>query len=184
MIKVKLLGILGQNFIRELELDIKSAAEAVRALSANFPGFSQYLANSERTGINYKVYTRQENIISLSEKDLSQPISQLLIIAPVVAGSGGIGRIIAGSVLLAAAFVMPASLSVLGLGLSSTTVGLIGAALILGGISSLLTPKVKKTYLIDGQTNTTGQGNPVPLCYGRLIVGSQVISAGITTFNY
>jgi predicted phage tail protein len=67
----------------------------------------------------------------------------------------------------------------------------IGWGLVLGGVSSLLfTPKThdpaaterpenKPSYAFNGPVNTTAQGNPVPVGYGRLRVGSQVISAGL-----
>ena len=35
----------------------------------------------------------------------------------------------------------------------------------------------------DGAVNTMGQGGPVPLGYGRLLVGSQIISVGFSTNN-
>jgi predicted phage tail protein len=37
----------------------------------------------------------------------------------------------------------------------------------------------KASYNFNGPINTTAQGNPVPLGYGRKIVGSAVVSAGI-----
>ncbi len=40
------------------------------------------------------------------------------------------------------------------------------------------------SYTFNGPINTTAQGNPVPLGYGRMIVGSAVISAGITADDY
>jgi predicted phage tail protein len=42
-------------------------------------------------------------------------------------------------------------------------------------------PANKPSYAFDGAVNTAAQGNPVPICYGRLIVGSQVVSAGLVT---
>lgn len=68
----------------------------------------------------------------------------------------------------------------------------IGASLLLGGISQALTstPSTsnqtveavsnRPSYAFDGAVNTAAQGNPVPVCYGQLIVGSQVISAGLS----
>ena len=35
--------------------------------------------------------------------------------------------------------------------------------------------KKKVSYLFDGPTNAANEGGPVPVGYGRLIVGSQVI---------
>ena len=35
------------------------------------------------------------------------------------------------------------------------------------------------SYNFNGPVNTTAQGNPVPLLYGEMFVGSATISAGI-----
>lgn len=68
----------------------------------------------------------------------------------------------------------------------------VAAAVTLGGISSIIAgsptapsfqsserPENRPSYLFSGAINTTQQGNPVPIGYGRLRVGSQVVSAGI-----
>jgi len=67
-----------------------------------------------------------------------------------------------------------------------------GVSLILGGVAELIFGKNtsdgttenannRPSYAFGGAINTIGQGNPVPILYGRLEVGSQVISAGIST---
>jgi predicted phage tail protein len=75
-------------------------------------------------------------------------------------------------------------------GAAMTKIGLIGGALILGGIAQLLTPVPKiggaeddprKSYSFSGVQNVSRQGVPVPIVYGEMIVGSIVISAGIST---
>ena len=65
--------------------------------------------------------------------------------------------------------------------------------MVLGGVVQLLSPQQsydsassvspenKPSYNFNGPVNTTAQGHPVPLCYGRMIVGSAVISAGLET---
>lgn len=61
-----------------------------------------------------------------------------------------------------------------------------GASLVFGGASLLLAPSIdgsggdeEQSYLFDGAINSTKQGTPVPILYGRLIVGGAVISASI-----
>lgn len=65
-----------------------------------------------------------------------------------------------------------------------------GAVLALGGVIQMLSPQQRglsaqdgpengASYNFNGAVNTSAQGNPVPLLYGRMIVGSAVISAGI-----
>ena len=68
-----------------------------------------------------------------------------------------------------------------------------GISMVLGGVVQLLSPQQtydsaaserpenRPSYNFNGPVNTTAQGHPVPLCYGRMIVGSAVISAGIET---
>jgi hypothetical protein len=72
----------------------------------------------------------------------------------------------------------------------------LGVALVLSGVASMIagTPKTLSTdsqaaqeadklasYQFSGPVNAAGQGNPVPVVYGELIVGSQVVSMGIRT---
>ena len=115
---------------------------------------------------------------------------------PVVAGAGGkVGQILLGAALIAASFVMP--LGAFGFGsavlFGTTTVASlafsVGVSLALGGVAQMLAPQPKfdgpqeeqqPSYVFNGAVNTTAQGQPVPVGYGRMIVGSAVISAGIS----
>ena len=65
-----------------------------------------------------------------------------------------------------------------------------GVSMALGGVSQMLSPQQRglsandgpdngASYNFNGPVNTSAQGNPVPVLYGRMIVGSAVISAGI-----
>jgi predicted phage tail protein len=66
----------------------------------------------------------------------------------------------------------------------------VGASLMLGGVSQLLSPQRQggaqqrpedtPSYAFDGPVNTTQQGLPVPVAFGRCLVGSAVISAGLS----
>lgn len=42
-------------------------------------------------------------------------------------------------------------------------------------------PDQRTSYLFDGAVNTVAQGGPVPIIYGRMRVGSVVVSAGINS---
>jgi hypothetical protein len=63
----------------------------------------------------------------------------------------------------------------------------VGVSLALGGIAQMLAPQPKfdgpqeeqqPSYVFNGAVNTTAQGQPVPVGYGRMIVGSAVIIGG------
>lgn len=186
---IKLHGWLGKTFGHTFTLDIASPAEAIRALCAIRPKMSQVLAQDKE---GFTIWIEEENI---SEEGLKNPFSakEVLHIVPVIAGAKeGVGQIILGIVLLATAFFTMGT-SLLGQGLLYEVVmtGLttMGTSLVLGGISTMLfappkmesAEKVENTpsYAFNGAVNTLQQGNPVPLLYGELIHGSQVISAGL-----
>lgn len=196
---VKLLGELGKNFGKEFKLDIKNPAEAVRALCVNFPDFERHLIESEKRGVAYKVMVGKA---SIKLNDLMNPSGKDEIkFVPVIQGAGGdAGKIILGAALITAAIMMPTSIiaieAALATGISVTTMAsytfAVGAMLALSGAAGILTPKQdaspqdlnnspdnKPSYTFNGAVNTSAQGYPVPVGYGRMIVGSAVISAGI-----
>jgi predicted phage tail protein len=62
----------------------------------------------------------------------------------------------------------------------------LGASLMMSGASMLLAPTIEgsagneeQSYLFDGAVNSVKQGTPVPILYGRMMVGGSVISASI-----
>jgi predicted phage tail protein len=214
--EVKLYGALAK-FVgqRRFLAEINSAGEAIRMLLANFPGLEQHMADQ-----HYKVIV--DNYDSELE-EINNPASQRIQIVPVLGGAGGgAGKIVAGVALVAAAILLaPAGAAVLGIagagGGAATAAGFtlgiaaanlaatVGVALILGGVSQLLSPTPQlgqigpasqslggrntttegtemdpqESYSFSGIQNTSRQGTPVPVVYGETIVGSVVISAGI-----
>lgn len=180
---IRLYGKLGAQFGRVHRLAVQSTAEAVRALCVLVPGFERELMTSRDRGIAYACFLGKDNIgndqlaLSGGEDDIR--------IAPVLAGAkGGVLQTILGITLIAAAFLFAPNLLVAGLMINA------GVSLIAGGVMQMLSPQQQKlstgdspdnqaSYNFNGPVNTTAQGNPVPLLYGRMIVGSAVISAGI-----
>lgn len=183
---VRLNGELGKKYGRVHKLDIRTPAEAVRALCANYPDFYADLIASSEKGVAYKCIVDKEQI---GEDMLNYPMSRSFSITPVVTGAGKIGKIILGVALIVAGLTLKIpTLTVNGVALfSATTVVMLGVALTLGGIAQLLAPvpknedgKKQDNGIFDGPVNVTAQGAPIPIGYGRLIVGSVVASAGIT----
>ena len=184
--KIKLYGKLAK-FVghRILEADVATAAEAVRFLVANWPELERHMADQ-----HYRVSV---GTYDLDLEELHDPAGQQEIkIVPVMAGAGATARIIAGIALVAFSLLLPGVGAAIG-GALMTKIGLIGGALILGGVAQLLTPTPRvptgpdtqndprKSYSFSGVQNTSRQGVPVPIVYGETIVGSVVISAGIDT---
>jgi predicted phage tail protein len=172
---------------RVFKADVANPAEAVRFLIANFPALERHMADQY-----YKVHVSDRALeLGSAPDELHLPIGQqeTISIIPVMAGAGATGRIIAGIALVAFSLLLPGVGAAIG-GAAMTKIGLIGGALILGGIAELLTPVPKiggaeddprKSYSFSGVQNVSRQGVPVPIVYGEMIVGSIVISAGIST---
>lgn len=184
-----LLGELGKRYGRKHMLDVKSPAEAVRALCANFKDFAAFVSASADRNVGYRVLNKREEV---GEDELHNPASQRITIAPVVAGAGGtVGKILLGAALIAASFLVPglAAVTLFGSTTLATVAFSVGVSLALGGIAQMLAPQPKfdgpqeeqqPSYVFNGAVNTSAQGQPVPVGYGRMIVGSAVISAGIS----
>jgi predicted phage tail protein len=176
-----LLGELGKRYGRKHLLDVKSPAEAIRALCANFKDFAKFVSTSQERNVGYRVINVRD---SVSADELHTPAGRSITIAPVIAGAGGgLTNIILGATLIAASILLPP-------GPWTQPLMTIGAAMALGGAAQLLSPvpkldansgeEIKQSYVFSGAVNTTSQGQPVPFGYGRMIVGSAVISAGIS----
>ena len=186
MREIRIYGALAKFLKRRVfRAEVASAAEAVRFLVANFPAVEQHMA--ER---HYRVSLGERD---LAPEEIHDPAGQQVIkIVPVVAGAGAAGTIIAGVLLIAAAFLVPFAAAVIvpGLTIGGALIG-VGTSLLLGGVAQLLTPTPttatgvdspndpRKNYSFSSIQNTSRQGTPVPVIYGETIVGSVVISAGI-----
>lgn len=197
--KIILTGELAKRYGREHSLAVNTPAEAIRALCTNFPDLYGFLLSSEQRNVGYKVTIDKDLMESTDQIPL--PFSKTMRIVPVIGGAkkGGLFGIVLGVALIAASFYLPGAALVPALGAASPSFASIafgiGTSMVLGGISSILAPQPKSaagaaevtnlpSYTFNGPLNTTAQGNPVPVGYGRMIVGSAVISAGISADDF
>jgi len=137
----------------------------------------------------------------IDEKQIHFPVPGDIKIIPVIAGAkSGFFKVLFGAALIGLSFWNPAS------GLMTSTFGAtsislssiafsVGTSLALGGISQLLAPSPKSaapvdapnnlpSFAFDGANNSVVQGNAVPVGYGRMRVGSTVISSGLSVENF
>lgn len=177
MREIRLYGHLGQRFGKVFKFDVKTPAEAVAALRANLDGFTQYLCKFSAPGYHVMVDKR-----GLSAEELAHPCGAGVIkIIPAVQGAkrAGVFQTILGFTLL-----------VVGIMTQNPALIISGVAQMAGGIAQMLArppkrdpgddPRNRPNYAFNGPVNTTAQGNPVPVCYGELMVGSQVVSFGLS----
>lgn len=187
--EIRLYGELGRRFGRVHHFAVQSTGEAIRALMANFRDFEHAMVHSAP---GYKVWQGTERLASAD--DVHRPCGgrEIIRIAPVVAGAkSSWGQIIIGAVLIASSILLGPQMAAAGYGFIASAAGTIGASLVLGGVAQLLTkrpdltagnePQSSPSYVFNGAVNTSAQGHPVPLGYGRVRVGSAVISVGVST---
>jgi len=192
--EIRLYGHLGKKFGRVHYLAVQSVSEAIRAFCANYKEFEKDFVGDKAY---YRVWVGTERLQEAKDASLPSSYKEVIRIAPVVHGAGGddLFGIILGVALIAFSGPIGGALAgtfgATAAGITSFVTSL-GVSLILGGIASMLAPSVdapdpqerpenKPSQVFSGPVNTTAQGHPVPIGYGRLIVGSAVISAGINT---
>ena len=191
---IMLYGPIGAKFGRVHRYNVSSPVEAIKALSATLDGFKQSFID----GGHYKILIGGKSSVNLEES--VYPVSEMetIRIIPVVAGAGGLGKAILGVALVVASgglafgtagsLLCAASSSAITM---ASIVGQIGISLAIGGVSELLfspqgsggsqeQPENKPSFMFNGAVNTVKQGNPAAICYGTMMAGSQVISAGLS----
>ena len=174
---VMLAGELGEKYGTHHEYyNLRTPADAIKLLCSNFPQLQRDLMISHHNGVGYKLIQAGA---AMGYDELHLPFgSKPMILVPVIAGSGGsTGQILAGVGLVTAAIVLgPLGGGFLGLGAgiggggvvgvgfltagASTVIGSIGASLILGGVSNLLSPQPEMPKLSGRRMETTNFNGP------------------------
>lgn len=204
-------GAAGQMFGGPFNLDVRSPSEAIRALSKMIPGFIEHIKSHDWRIIRgpTKSAIREGRDTSEEELQIGLGRHQELHVIPVIggaAGKSGIGKIVAGVVIIVASVFTAggAAMGALGaaaaagagaLGISASSIAMFGASLLLGGISQMLAgnPKSAKVdtkedstqrtnTLFNGPVNVGELGQAIPVVYsgdGGVLVGTVVGSAGI-----
>lgn len=177
MIEVRLHGPLAEKYGAKHNLDVATPREAVWALVANHSDFHKDFLQTERWAFLVDGDWRH------GDQALTFPCSKEVDICPVIEGRAFLGAMFIG-------FLIP---SIAGTATASLLGGLLIAGLLLG-VSLLFAPKAPKkpeaddhdkddNYAFNGPDNITAQGTPVPIAYGRVHVGSVVVSAGLELDN-
>lgn len=180
MATVLLYGHLAKKYGRRHEFQISNPAEAIRALKANYPGFEQDVLGH---GGGYHLLVGYESRMGERLGDVMSE-REVIRVVPSVAG--------AGIETMAFWFFANTSLGVAASWVAGALVSIAISVALSSIASSLLAPdspdsegveraENKPSYLFDGPVNTTAQGHPVPVGYGRLRIGSQVVSVGLST---
>jgi predicted phage tail protein len=194
--KLKLYGDLAEHLeVKEIEIDVATVAKSIQCLLAYHPKAESYMMNRY-----YRILV-DERPTELEELHYPAGRGDIKIVPVITGESGrGLGSILLGAVFIGAAIFAPGAgfaFGEAGIGFMATgaapsafmaAVGNIGIALVLGGISQMLTPTPEtpeedpeNSFAFNSPVNTARAGLAIPLIYGERLVGSAVISAGIRT---
>jgi len=182
---IYLSGALGKKFGKKHTLDVESIGETIRAFKANFGAeFNNYIRDkyySIHHGEDLKTaetFDKKEQLSMTFEK------GDFYIVPRIEGAKSGFVPVFIGAVLITAGIV--ANVYFPGNPISPYLISA-GIGMMLGGVAMLLTPvptvenygemEDKKSFIYSGPVNSTEQGHPIPLVYGRAIVGSTVIQA-------
>ena len=191
MVNVRFYGSLKQ-FGSEFRLDCQTTAEIVQALTSQIPKLRQFIQQglfTVRVGRDYFDNRYLEQGLSHKLKD-----DATVHFTPVLKGSkrGGLFGVIAGVAIIAGAIALGPLAGIISTN-AAWIVGSVGASLLLGGVAQMLTkmPEMKmgtekekkQSTAFSNLSNMTAQGKPMPLAYGRIRVGSLIISQGIETMD-
>jgi len=178
MTDVILHGALGRRFGKHHRFFVKKPIDAVRALMANKKGFHKISRQWGREGKFYEIICDGKLIETEGEAMLDGGYRSIHIV-PIIIGTGNALKI--------------------GLGIFFVVIGVVfgqgwlvmaGISLIVGGVMGYLFPPTMaspsfssspntKSFLFSSLQNSTSRGAPVQIGYGRLKVGSQVISTAL-----
>ncbi len=165
MKKVFLHGELGSKFGKEWDLEVGSPLEAVSALFANNSKIEKYLHDKEKKGIYYGVKrTKQGEFLTGNEFSLNTGANIHFI--PIPKGAGFVGTL-------------------------AMTAATTAASVWLQNKMNKNMERNDKTleiqtesFLYGGKDNRYKQGSTVPLGYGRMKVGTNVISSSVVNYEY
>lgn len=191
---IKLNGLLGKEFLSELQADVHTVREVINFLCCYFENFKHYVLGTDWLySIIIKAPSWQREIDENSP-ELLLPITGLTVeITPYIQGSGEVGKFLT-------------SIAMIGIGIALTTIPGVGAmavnfgwGLIVSGATGILQSVLfgnpsthinndpsemslddRRSSFFQSPGYSTKEGTPIPLVFGSVLVKNfQVLSVEI-----
>ncbi len=172
-------GELAQSF-PPVDLAYKSIADAMSSVERIYPTLRSRIIEQSRQGVGYQILVDGKEI-DKDELSFALPSNVDIDIYPIVTGASTTVKIIAGVALLATGV---GGIGVLGL--SATSVALLGGSLLFSALYKAPSPENNdvndpKSFAFSSGLNTDKSGSPAPLIVGKTLVGSIVVSYRISS---
>lgn len=181
MTTINLHGILAKEFGNSFQMRIRKSSEVFQAIDVNRTNFINRVLDLAKQGIHYAILINGKDIKNCLELEINNSPKTIDIVPAICgAGKGGwlrIGLAVAGVVAFA-------------FGQYSLGIALIGIAIMMGikpkpetiKPQTYFTSGTKESFIFASKANLMQQGSPVPIGYGRLRIGSNVIQTTIKSF--
>ena len=166
MKNVFLHGRLGDRFGKKWVLSVASPEEAIRALFANEPAIQHYLTNKQKEGVAYGVKkTKTSAFIEGDEWGMKTPGSLHIFPVPQGAATLAVNLLIAVATTAASMYISKKLAEAMERDDSTVS-------------------SETKSFIFNGGANRYQQGATIPLGYGRMKVGTNVISSCVSNYDY
>ena len=159
MTTIRLHGILGKEYGKSFQMELSRPRDVVRAIDASRDGFRRRMVDLQKSGLNYDILVNRKRVGA--QEFLSNRNPSEIDIVPLISGHGELILMIIIAIVTAVvqyALIDPGVIEG-------------GEATVGGGSESLI--------FQGGSANVASQGDPLPIGYGRLRVGSNIIQSSV-----
>ena len=164
MTKINLHGALADKYGESFSMEIGGVSDVFDAIDANRDGFKKTVCDLHSEGFDYAVLVNKKNPKSIDEM-LMEKNPKVIDLVPVLQGDGA-------SVIVSLIITVISTVAQLLLAPDPPKPPEI----------SQRAEGLTKSFTFSNTANRSAQGTPVPVCYGELIVGSEVIQATFKSF--
>ena len=189
MTNIILHGILAKEFGENFKMQIYKAANVIKAIDVNRRNFNKRIFELSREGLNYTMIVDGKKITELEELNIQKEPQEIHLV-PLIIGAGGfalvavmtgvaVGTTLTGGAFLAAIAINMVVMTAISIGLQM----LLAPKPDAGPPISASTKALKESFNFSNKANVAAQGVPVPVGYGRLKVGSQLIQMSIKSYS-
>ena len=169
MTEVHLHGVLAKKYGKVHKIALKKPRDVLFAMEANYDDFLKDIKDLMRKNIFY-TFVVDNKVLNKIESDAPNKSIKKIDLVPVISG-GGLDPLTIGIMIV---------LSVASAVYSYVQAGKVEYPKIPG--ASATSSANSRSLAFSNRENITEQGNPVPLVYGRLKVGSAVVQSSIKSF--
>lgn len=163
MTKIKLHGILAKEYGEIFNMEISKPRDVIKAIDCNRSGFRRRVVDLQKEGFIYDILVDRKRMNKESFLNSKNP--KQIDLVPVIVG--------AGLPLLEAILIAVAQVVI--------SYALMDPGTLDGGEATVGSTKGSLLFQ-GGNANIASQGSPIPIGYGRLKVGSQIVQSSVKSF--